>query len=141
MRIVLDTNVLVSAFLNKHGIPNLIVSAWEGGTYRLVTSEEQLSELDRVLHYDKLSKRISPEEASELIARMRISGHLAENLPVVNYSKDPDDNLLIATAIKGKADMLVTGDQNHPLHLGVVEGIPIVSPRDALKSILPSTEI
>lgn len=140
MRIVLDTNVLVSAFLTKQGVPNLIVSAWEGGVFRLVTSEEQLAELDRVLHYDKLSQRISPEAASHLLARMRISAHVAENLPDVDYSQDPDDNLLLATAIAGKADLLVTGDQKHLLPLGDVEGIPIVSPRDALDRILPASK-
>ena len=140
MLIVLDTNVLVSAFLTKQGVPNLSVSGWEGGVFRLVTSEEQLAELDRVLPYDKLSQRISPEEAADLLTRMRISAHVAENLPDVGYSQDPDDNLLLATAIAGKADLLVTGDQKHLLPLGIVEGIPIVSPRDALERIFPATE-
>lgn len=140
MRIVLDTNVLVSAFLTKQGVPNLIVSAWEGGVYRLVTSKQQLAELERVLRYDKLRHRILPQEAADLVTRMRMSGYLAENLPEVDFSPDPDDNILLATAIAGKADLLVTGDQKHLLPLGVVEGISIVSPRAALEKILPATE-
>ena len=52
--------------------------------------------------------------------------------PDVNLSPDPKDNPILAAAIAGKADLIVSGDKKHMLALGEVKGIPIVTARDAL---------
>jgi hypothetical protein len=57
------------------------------------------------------------------------------DLPDVNYSKDSDDNLIIATAIAGKADLIVTGDKGDLLTLKTVENIAIVTASDAVSRI------
>ena len=57
------------------------------------------------------------------------------DLPEVNYSKDSDDNLIIATAIAGKADLIVTGDKGDLLILKTVENISIVTASDAVSII------
>ena len=54
-------------------------------------------------------------------------------LPVVNVSLDPKDNPILASAIAGKAELIVSGDKKHMLDLGEVEGIPIVTARKALE--------
>ena len=54
---------------------------------------------------------------------------------MVENSPDPDDNLILAAAVAGNADLIVSGDKRHMLSLGDVEGIPIVTPRDALSLI------
>lgn len=55
------------------------------------------------------------------------------HLPTVHLSPDPDDNHILATAIAGEADYLVTGDKRDLLELVDVQGIPIVTPRQALQ--------
>ncbi len=50
----------------------------------------------------------------------------------MDLSPDPKDNPILAAAIAGKADLIVSGDKKHMLALGAVEGIPIVTARDAL---------
>ena len=53
----------------------------------------------------------------------------------MNLSHDPADNPIPATAIAGKADLIVSGDKKHVLALEEVQGILIVTPRDALKRL------
>jgi predicted nucleic acid-binding protein len=56
-------------------------------------------------------------------------------LPAISLSPDPDDNLTIATAVAGEADLLVTREKSDLIALSVVHGIPICTPRDALEQI------
>jgi predicted nucleic acid-binding protein len=60
---------------------------------------------------------------------------VVEELPQIELSVDPDDNVILATAVAGRADLLVTGDKSGLLALKAVRGIPIVTPRDALGPI------
>ena len=53
-------------------------------------------------------------------------------IPDVDASPDPDDNLILGTAIAGRADMIISGDKKHMLSLGHVDGVPIVTAADAL---------
>jgi uncharacterized protein len=135
VRIVLDTNVLVSALIVKDSVPSRVLSYWHAGKYQLVTSNEQIEELERVLSYGKISTRIQPEEAIELVHRLRTAAVLASHLPDVNFSGDPDDNIILATAVAGSADLLISGDTKHLLPLGEVEEIPIVTPAEALERL------
>jgi len=138
VRIVLDTNVIVSALMVKGSIPDQLLSLWDGKTYDLVTSATQIDELSRVLDYDKIKKRIEVGEAKALMARLHATAFLACDLPTVSYSVDPTDNLILATAIAGKASLLVSGDKKHLVNLGAIEGIPIVLPSEALQRIVRS---
>ena len=52
-------------------------------------------------------------------------------MPEVRLSPDPDDNPILATAIAGKADLVVSGDKKDMLAIGNVKGIPIVTAREA----------
>ena len=67
-----------------------------------------------------------------MFSRIGQIADVAEDLPAVNFSPDPDDNLILAAAIAGRADLIVSGDKKHMLSLGQVEGIPIVTPAEAL---------
>ena len=57
---------------------------------------------------------------------------ILHELPVVNLSPDPKDNPILAAAITGMVDLIVSGDKKHMLSLGEVEGIPVVTAREAL---------
>jgi putative PIN family toxin of toxin-antitoxin system len=132
VRVVLDTNVLVSALITKGTPPDRVYQAWDAGTFDLVTSEAQLAELARVLGYAKLRPYVQREEAEVLLETIRSVAEIVEVLPEIDLSSDPDDNAILATAIVGQADLLVTGDRSHLLDLSAVQGVSIVTPRQAL---------
>lgn len=136
-RIVLDTNVLVSALLSPNGPPARLLAAVKDGDVTLITSEEQLQELHRVLY--RLNAQVRPDEAESLVDGLRAVGVIATDLPDVDDSPDPDDNQILATAIAGGADVIVSGDKKHMLSVGRVSAVPIVTARDAL-NWLPGSE-
>ena len=127
MRIVLDTNVLVSALISREGPPGRVLAAVKHEGLTLVTSAAQLSELRAVLSRERLRPYIRPEEAEDLLGNLQAVGEVVANLPTTNVSPDPDDNLILATAIAGQADLIVSGDKKHMLALGTVDNIPIVT--------------
>jgi putative PIN family toxin of toxin-antitoxin system len=138
VRIVLDTNVLVSNLLSAGGPPGQLFDAWLDHRFELVTSRVQLVELTRVLRYERIASRLPPERVSEPIRNMQIAT-VVEPAEGIELSADPDDNMILATAIAGEADLIVSGDKTHPLALGSAEGIAIVTSRDALMQIEKQT--
>ena len=97
MRIVLDTNILVSALLAPNGPPGRLLAALKSGDVTLVTSDAQLRELRDVLGRGRLSA-IHPREAAVLLDNLSKVGAVATDLPVVDASPDPDDDLILAAA-------------------------------------------
>ena len=108
------------------------------GVFRLLTSTAQVKEFTRVIEYERLKKYIrSHTEAREMLQTLQQDAEILQALPEVNVSSDPDDNAILATAIAGKADYLVSGDKGDLLSLGEIEGIPIVTARMALRLVEP----
>lgn len=127
MRIVLDTNVLVSALISRDGPPGRVLAAIRNQRLTLVTSEAQLVELRAVLGRERLRPYIRFEEGQDLIRDLEAIGEVVADLPNVSASPDPDDNVILATAVAGQADVVVSGDKQHMLVLGQIEGIPIIT--------------
>ena len=130
IRAVLDTNILVSATLVSEGHPARIVDLWEKRQFVLLLSPLLLEEVQEVLRYPRLRRRHgwSDEEIDAYVNRLtEMAVFTAGQLKVSVVSQDPDDDVLIACALEGKADFLVTGDQ-HLLSLESYEGIQIVAP-------------
>ena len=73
MRVVIDTNVLVSALLSSTSPPALLVTLWRAGRFTLITSELQLDELTRVTRYPKLRQRLNPALTGRLVNELRES--------------------------------------------------------------------
>ncbi len=67
MRILLDTNIIISGFLSAKGPPGQLLQAWLDGRFDLVTSQTQLDELQRALGYDRLHGRVSPEQVRDFV--------------------------------------------------------------------------
>jgi putative PIN family toxin of toxin-antitoxin system len=124
-----DTNVLVSALITKGTPPDLLYQAWDADTFQLVTSREQIDELRRVMAYKKLQSFIKPNEAEALLETIDAAAVVVGGIPNIDLSPDPDDNVILATAIAGKADLLVSGDKSGLLALEAAHGIPIVTPK------------
>src|SRR3990172_11093997 len=109
MRVVLDTNVLVSALISPGGLPDLLHQAWRDGRFTLIASEEQ------------------PVAAGTMLNEIRQLAVLAARLPKIDASPDPSDNLLLAAAQAGHAEYLVTGDKADLLKLERFKSIRIIS--------------
>ncbi|MFT3802886.1 MAG: putative toxin-antitoxin system toxin component, PIN family [Burkholderiaceae bacterium] len=112
MRVVLDTNVLISALLSPRGAPDTIYRAWRKGRFDLVTSTIQLDELRRASRYPKFRDVLQPHRVGTMVNNMQHSIML-ETLPPLPEgieADDPNDEFLLAMACAGDADYLVTGD-------------------------------
>ena len=132
MKLVLDTNILISALLTKNTPPDQLYQAWIRGLFDLVSSDWQLEELKRVLDYEKLRPFIREHEASLLVENLDSIAIMVADLVPIEASPDPDDNWIIATAIAGEADVIVSGDKSDLLAFGSVKDVEIVNPRTAL---------
>ena len=132
MRIVPDSSILVSALISGEGSPGQVLAAVKREGITLVTSAFQLDELRAVLTRERLKPCIRPEEADDLLYHLEAVGMVVAELPEVNLSPDPKDNPILATAVAGEANLIVSGDKGDMLVLGNVEGIPIVTAREAM---------
>lgn len=133
MRIVLDTDGIVSGFISPNGPPAKLLAAWLDGDFRLVTPRFQLDALGRVLAYDRLRGRFAPGEAEDLLRNIPARADvIGDELPGIDLSADPDDNRILATAVAGKADLIVSGDKRDVIELAAVAGVPIVTARQVL---------
>lgn len=127
MRAVLDPNVLIAALLSPRGTPATLIIRWLAGDYELVVSEQLLDELSRVLAYPKIRARISEEDATEFVERVRANAELIADPPTPqSRSADPGDDYLLALAETAHA-LLVSGDKHM---LGLADAFPILTPRE-----------
>ena len=130
MRAVLDTNTLISAFVNDKRLPYKAVDLWFNRKYDLVTSEWQIEELRDVSRRDRIKPLVTPHAVGRFVNLLRAKGIVVADLPEVAFSSDPKDNPILATEIAGQVQYIVSGDKGHMLDLERVQGIPIVSVRD-----------
>ena len=132
-RVVLDTNVYISIFTSTKGELGAI---WEHAlkrTYTLLISPAIVAEFANVLR----EKFMWPED--EIKARVKRFARMAEiitptSVPTI-IENDPADNHILACAVTGAADGIVSGDKRHLLPLKEYEGIPIVRPADFLRML------
>lgn len=135
MQILLDTNIMISGLLSGKGPPGQLLQRWLDGRFTLVTSQAQLDELRRALGYEKLRGRINPAQVRDFTDNINVRAIVAPSAPAVSFSSDPDDNPILAAAIAGHANLIVSGDRSGMLDLGEVEGIPIITAREALNRL------
>ena len=135
MRVVLDTNILIGALITKGTPPDRLYQAWLRAEIELVMSTAQMAEMVDVLARPRMQKFIDADEAAAIVENIGTRAVIVDRPPVVNLSPDPKDNPILAAAVAGKADRIVSGDKKHMLALRDVEGIPVVSARDALGRI------
>ncbi|TAK56131.1 MAG: putative toxin-antitoxin system toxin component, PIN family [Dehalococcoidia bacterium] len=129
MRVVLDTNVIVSAVISNAGPPDAIVNAWRKGSFQLITSAPLLAEIADVLARPQIRKRsgFSAAEEATYVAALSETAILVEPSERLSVIEDPDDNLLIEAAVAARADFIVTGDKQ-VLELGAFRDTQIITP-------------
>lgn len=131
MRVVLDTNVLLSALISPHGAPDAIYRAWRATRFELVTSTEQLDELRRVSRYPKLKTILPAHRVGAMVNNMQRAVVLDHLPPPPEHIviTDPNDAFLFSMAVSGHADVLITGDRRAGLlQLGHAGRARIVKP-------------
>ena len=137
MRIVLDTNVLVSGLLKRDSIPGRLLQAVWDGSLELVLSEPLVAELREVLNYPKIRKRLAANAID--------SDLFLELLPFFTIQVDPSgieapvprdaaDEMVLATFVAAEAEWLVSGDQDL---LVLADQFPILSPTAFVARFLP----
>ena len=110
-RLVLDTNVLLSALMSPASPSAGILSVWRDRKVTVLTAAERIDEITRVTRYPRIRALLHPALAGRLVNRLRDVATVVENLPIVDRSPDPDDNYLLAIAERGEAQFPVTGDK------------------------------
>lgn len=138
MRLVLDTNVVVSALL-WDGAPKQLLRVSHSEDILLFTSTPLLEELTETLSKKKLEKKIAASllSADQLVNSYAELASVVRPVIVPRLAPDPDDDVVIGTALAARADFLVTGDRTL-LSVAEYEGVRIVSVSEALAAVAQS---
>jgi putative PIN family toxin of toxin-antitoxin system len=128
VRVVLDSNVLISALLEPRGPSAKLLRAWTEGKFELVVSPQLLDELADVLGRERLRRWLTEEEASVFVASLRRDATVVDDSPVEpGITPDPDDDYVVALARAADVDYLVSGDR-HLTEL-IDPDPPVLTPR------------
>jgi len=132
MRVVLDANVYISALLVGRGCEE-ILTLGRTGVLQILSSQEIIDEVVSVL---RRKFRWSPADIRPFLDETKDLCRMIPFDPAeVEFPADPADAKILACAVAGKADVIVTGDKKHLLPLKRYRGIPIVSPAEFLEQI------
>ncbi|MDD5543149.1 MAG: putative toxin-antitoxin system toxin component, PIN family [Acidobacteriia bacterium] len=109
--VVLDTNIVVSAFLNEDGLEAAVLDLALNRRLSLILSEPILDEYTRVLHRRKLG--LDPKKINHALTQIRHIARMVKPTKAVSASKDDPDNRFLECAEASSADFLVTGNTRH----------------------------
>ncbi|MFN8719153.1 putative toxin-antitoxin system toxin component, PIN family [Gemmatimonas sp.] len=140
MKVVLDTNVLVSGLLFR-GVPGCMLTAWSTGTLRLVISPPILEEHRRVGLALSRGREPLVGTLEALLAMLTVHALLVDAPPLdERVSEDPDDAMCFAAAVAANARLIVSGDK-HLLRVSGWRGIEIVKARPFVDRYLEPADI
>jgi len=137
VRLVLDTNTVVSALI-WGGVPGRLIDTAAAGTLQIISSVPLLDELHDVLFRKKFATQLAMQgvDAADLFEGYAALVQLvvpADIGPVI--LADPDDDIVLATAVAGDVDAIVSGDA-HLLGIGDFRGMPIITPAAAVNRLV-----
>jgi len=110
MKVILDTNIFLSALISPHGTSHLIYQAWRAAKFEIITSKTQLDEIRRVSRYPKFKAILQPARIGTLINNLQHT-IILDKLSMRAEADDPNDAFLLSMAMDTEADYLVTGDR------------------------------
>jgi uncharacterized protein len=130
IRATLDTNVLAPGIITSPQTVNgQVIQAWRDNKYSLVLSEVILTELSRTLSQPYFSARLTAAQIEAILNLIRSEATVVPLLiPVAGVATHPEDDLILATALSGKAHYLVTRDEKLQAKVKQYKGVVIVSP-------------
>jgi uncharacterized protein len=136
IRATLDTNILAPEINRTHLPPQMwhpIVRAWYDGSFELVISEHIVGELRHTLAKPYFSHKAAPGHVDTAVEWLRrIATVVPITVAVEGVATHPEDDLVLATAVSGEVDYLVTRDRQL-LRLGTYAGVRIVDSQDFLR--------
>lgn len=114
MKAVVDTNIWISSLISTSETSVNLVDEWRNGKFSVVISEQQIFELYEVLARPKFlfKYRVMTRKVAEVVAMIKDKAERVTLTDNIKLCRDPDDNVIIETAIRGKAKYLVTGDKD-----------------------------
>ena len=131
-RVVIDTNVLISAALVPRGVSRTVVDAVRSENAVILFSDVTFDEIRSRLQRQKFDRYVSRGVRFTYLAQIRAVSKWVSITGTKLGCRDPDDDMLLETALIGEADCLVTGDHDL-LIMSPFHEIPILTPTDFLK--------
>ena len=112
--VLIDTNVWVSAFINPHGYPARLKNAWLAGAFEVIVSLPLLEEIAEVLARPRIQRKyhIDQTEIADFLRLLAARGIAVVPLGELDLCRDPDDNLILETAILGQARYAISRDDD-----------------------------
>lgn len=111
LKLVVDTNLWIRILLGgRKTLP--LLEAWRKGKFKLICSEALVTELGTVWQRPRLRQHIVPQDAEDLIEQLTLRSIMVELKTIPPRCRDPKDHPVLATAIDGHADAIVTGDDD-----------------------------
>jgi putative PIN family toxin of toxin-antitoxin system len=135
VKVVLDTNVLLSGLMFPDGAPGRLVAAWREARFELVVSVHQLAEIARALAYPKIRRILAWDDRriEQFIRQLYIRAQIVDLDEIsVEVPADSDDAPILATLVAAKADVLITGDGDL---LALREEYAILTPAEFVRSL------
>ncbi len=138
LRVGIDTNVIVSGILSRNGAPAELLNAWRERRFLLLSSSAIVAEVRAVMQYPRIRHKyhLSDDDIAQTITLLEHDALLVAGDANVagSVQDDPQDEMFLACALDGQADVIVSGD--HPLlDLGVFRDIPIITARQLLDQL------
>lgn len=114
VKAVVDTNIWISSLLASSKTAANLVDEWKNGKFSIVISEQQIIELHDVFSRPKFlfKYKISRDEINDLVSSIAARAERITLKGSIELCRDPDDNIILETAIIGKANYLITGDKD-----------------------------
>jgi len=143
LRVVLDTNQFVSSVLVRQGLPAQVLDAWRRREFLLITSPSIIAEIRSTLNYPRIRRKypLTDDDVEHLVTLLEQDALVMPGeMDITNtIPADPTDDMVLACAIEGQADLIVSGD-HHLLDLGEFQGIPIITARKFLEWLATEQE-
>lgn len=136
-RLVVDSNVLISALFSPGGTPRRVLDRLAAEAAILLFSDETFAELVVRLSKPKFDPYRTFEQMESFLDWLAELGEWVEPTLGIEACRDTDDNKFLAVALSGEADCLITGDADL-LVLDPFEGLPILTPAAFLSAVAGS---
>ncbi len=133
IKVVLDTNVVVSAAISSDGNPALIFEMFTSEEIKNYTTQEIIDEILEVLQRPKITKRLSLVEREFILNKFEeFSEKIKPNVKFDEIKDDPDDNKFLDCAVSASVDYIISGN-DHLLKLREFRKIKVLSPAEFVK--------
>lgn len=133
MKVVIDTNVIVSALLNSYGHPAEIIRLLLSGKIDLYYDQRILSEYEEVLNRPKF--QFNPENIKTFLNEIKLIGTIVLTIPLKKSLPDIDDNMFLEVALSANVKYIITGNIKH-FPKSLCENVMVVAPANFINEYL-----